>query len=76
MIVGAGLAGATAARTLREEGFDGRIVRLREAFAHGGAVTVVGAGQIGCEVAATARTLGAEVTLVERDDAPLDAAPA
>jgi 3-phenylpropionate/trans-cinnamate dioxygenase ferredoxin reductase subunit len=46
---------------------------LRSAIAAGGSVAIVGAGWIGCEVAAAARTLGAEVTLIERDDAPLGA---
>ena len=34
-------------------------------------VVVVGAGWIGCEVAAAARTLGAHVTIVEPEDVPL-----
>ena len=41
--------------------------RLRE-IAH---VTIVGAGWIGCEVAAAARTLGADVTLVDPLQVPL-----
>src|SRR3712207_7042480 len=39
---------------------------LGAAVRGGGRLAVIGAGWIGCEVAATARTLGAEVTLVER----------
>ena len=34
-------------------------------------VVVVGGGWIGCEVAAAARTLGADVTIVEPEDVPL-----
>jgi NADPH-dependent 2,4-dienoyl-CoA reductase/sulfur reductase-like enzyme len=45
---------------------------LRAELAGGGArVVVVGAGFIGAEVAATARQLGCEVTIVEALDAPL-----
>jgi 3-phenylpropionate/trans-cinnamate dioxygenase ferredoxin reductase component len=46
---------------------------LREAFARQGTVVVVGAGWIGCEVAAAARTHGAEVVLVEHAATPLHA---
>ena len=46
---------------------------LREAFARQGTVVVVGAGWIGCEVAAAACTHGAEVVLVEHGDTPLHA---
>jgi 3-phenylpropionate/trans-cinnamate dioxygenase ferredoxin reductase subunit len=45
--------------------------RLREAFAGAGRVAVVGAGWIGAEVAASARTLGLPVTLVEGGPTPL-----
>jgi 3-phenylpropionate/trans-cinnamate dioxygenase ferredoxin reductase component len=44
---------------------------LRARLARGGSVAVIGAGWIGCEVAASARTLGADVTLVEQAAAPL-----
>jgi 3-phenylpropionate/trans-cinnamate dioxygenase ferredoxin reductase component len=37
----------------------------------GGPLAIVGGGWIGCEVAAAARTLGAEVTLIEQGEAPL-----
>jgi 3-phenylpropionate/trans-cinnamate dioxygenase ferredoxin reductase subunit len=45
--------------------------RLRQTIISGGPLVVVGAGWIGCEVAASARQLGAEVTLIERDSLPL-----
>jgi NADPH-dependent 2,4-dienoyl-CoA reductase/sulfur reductase-like enzyme len=44
---------------------------LREALRPGCRLAVVGAGFIGLEVAATARKLGAEVTLIEAAPAPL-----
>ncbi len=47
-------------------------LRLRERLAGGGRrVAVVGAGYIGLEVAATARTLGNDVTMLEAAPAPL-----
>jgi 3-phenylpropionate/trans-cinnamate dioxygenase ferredoxin reductase subunit len=46
---------------------------LRATFARGGTVAVIGAGWIGCEVAAAARTHGAEVVLLERAETPLHA---
>ncbi|OLF15536.1 NAD(P)/FAD-dependent oxidoreductase [Actinophytocola xanthii] len=46
-------------------------VALRSALASARSVVVVGAGVLGCEVAATARGLGLDVTLVERLDQPL-----
>ena len=45
---------------------------LRSALSGGGRLVVVGAGWIGCEVAATARGLGAEVTVIERGLVPLE----
>jgi 3-phenylpropionate/trans-cinnamate dioxygenase ferredoxin reductase subunit len=45
---------------------------LRVAISRGGRLVVIGAGWIGCEVAATARGLGAEVTVIERAAAPLE----
>jgi 3-phenylpropionate/trans-cinnamate dioxygenase ferredoxin reductase component len=57
-IVGASLAGLSSARALRDRGFDGRVV-------------VIGGGFIGAEVAATARTLGLAVTVVEQQAVPL-----
>jgi 3-phenylpropionate/trans-cinnamate dioxygenase ferredoxin reductase subunit len=46
---------------------------LHATFERGGTVAVIGAGWIGCEVAAAARTLGAEVALVEQAETPLHA---
>jgi 3-phenylpropionate/trans-cinnamate dioxygenase ferredoxin reductase subunit len=48
--------------------------RLRAALAPEARVLVVGAGLIGAEVASTARLLGAEVTLVDPAEPPLEAA--
>jgi len=45
--------------------------RLRDAVAASGRVVVVGGGFIGCEVAASARSVGADVDLVEVLPAPL-----
>jgi 3-phenylpropionate/trans-cinnamate dioxygenase ferredoxin reductase subunit len=46
--------------------------RLRAAIATGVRVVVIGAGWIGCEVAASARQLGAEVAVVEVAALPLE----
>jgi 3-phenylpropionate/trans-cinnamate dioxygenase ferredoxin reductase subunit len=46
-------------------------LRLRADLTEGAALTVVGGGFIGCEVAASARALGVDVTLVELLAAPL-----
>jgi 3-phenylpropionate/trans-cinnamate dioxygenase ferredoxin reductase subunit len=45
---------------------------LKAAIEGGGRLAIVGAGWIGCEVAASARGLGAEVTLIEQAEAPLE----
>lgn len=45
--------------------------RLRDALQLKGRLLIVGAGFIGCEVAASARTLGVDVTMVEPLDAPV-----
>ena len=45
---------------------------LRERLDRGGSVVVVGAGWIGCEVAASARSRGLDVTIVERQAVPLE----
>ncbi|MGH3843073.1 MAG: NAD(P)/FAD-dependent oxidoreductase [Pseudonocardiaceae bacterium] len=48
--------------------------RLREAIRDGGRVVVVGAGWIGLETAAAARQYGCEVTIIEPQPTPLQAA--
>ncbi|MGW4244924.1 NAD(P)/FAD-dependent oxidoreductase [Nocardia sp. NPDC004722] len=45
---------------------------LRAAIGRGGSLVIVGAGLIGCEVAATARGLGAEVTVLDAAGGPLE----
>jgi 3-phenylpropionate/trans-cinnamate dioxygenase ferredoxin reductase component len=45
---------------------------LRARFARGGRIVVVGAGWIGCEVAASARQRGLEVTMIAPDRLPLE----
>ncbi|MFG3522597.1 NAD(P)/FAD-dependent oxidoreductase [Nocardia nova] len=45
---------------------------LRAAVVTGGSLLVVGGGLVGCEAAATARGLGAAVTIVHAGDAPLE----
>ncbi|HLH28303.1 MAG TPA: NAD(P)/FAD-dependent oxidoreductase, partial [Acidimicrobiales bacterium] len=45
--------------------------RIRRALGASGPVVVVGAGWIGCEVAAAARQVGAEVTVVDPASLPL-----
>lgn len=47
---------------------------LREAFSRGGPTVVIGAGWVGCEVAASARQLGVPVSVVELASTPLEAA--
>ena len=47
---------------------------LRTALCPGRDVVVVGAGFIGCEVAATARALGCRVTVIEPMLAPMELA--
>jgi len=46
---------------------------IQRAAERQGTVAVIGAGWIGCEVAAAARTLGAEVVLLQRGETPLHA---
>lgn len=73
---------ATGARPVRLPAFEGRenvhvlrdssdARRLRDVLAPGLRLGIVGAGFIGLEIAATARELGAEVTLIEVAAAPL-----
>lgn len=64
-VTGADLPGVLQLRTIDDSN------RLRDALTAAGRVAVVGGGWIGCEVAAAARTLGAEVTLVAPEDLPL-----
>jgi 3-phenylpropionate/trans-cinnamate dioxygenase ferredoxin reductase subunit len=45
---------------------------LRERLDRGGAAVVVGSGWIGCEVAASARSRGLEVTVIAPDRVPLE----
>ncbi|BAW06605.1 NAD(P)/FAD-dependent oxidoreductase [Nocardia seriolae] len=45
---------------------------LREAIARSGSLLIIGAGLIGCEVAATARGLGAQVTVLDAGAAPME----
>ncbi len=45
--------------------------RIRAALVPGARVVIMGAGFIGCETAATARALGAEVAVVALDDEPM-----
>jgi 3-phenylpropionate/trans-cinnamate dioxygenase ferredoxin reductase component len=46
--------------------------RLRDAFAEAQRVVVIGAGWIGCEVAASARQKGLEVALLAPEEVPLE----
>ncbi len=46
--------------------------RLRERLSRGGRLVVVGAGWIGCEVAASARQMGLEVTVIDPASVPLE----
>ncbi|WP_067812846.1 NAD(P)/FAD-dependent oxidoreductase [Actinomadura kijaniata] len=58
-------AGAHTLRSLDEA------LALRHALPDAGRVAVVGAGVLGCEIAAAARTLGREVTLVDPGPVPM-----
>ena len=64
-ITGSGLDGVYYLRDLADAD------RLRAAITVAARVVVIGAGWIGCEVAASARQLGAEVALVEAAPVPL-----
>jgi len=61
----AGFANVQGLRTLADA------ARLRDALRAGAAVTVVGGGLIGLEVASSARRLGARVTVIEAGPLPL-----
>ncbi len=65
-IPGADLDGVHVLRTLDDSD------RLRDVIAAGGRLLVIGAGWIGSEVAASARSGGMEVTIVERQSVPLE----
>lgn len=65
-VTGAELPGVRYLRTVAESD------ALRESFTAGVPVVVIGAGWIGAEVAASARQLGAEVSMVELGAVPLE----
>ncbi len=65
-VPGATLSGVHRLRTLEDAD------RLRDALDTARAVVVIGSGWIGAEVAASARTLGKDVTLVGREASPLE----
>jgi len=65
-VPGADLAGVHYLRTMADA------ERLRAAITEAGRVAVIGAGWIGCEVAASARQLGTDVDLVELGRLPLE----
>jgi 3-phenylpropionate/trans-cinnamate dioxygenase ferredoxin reductase subunit len=65
-IPGSDLAGIHTLRTVEDSDV------LRERLRRGGKLVVVGAGWIGCEVAASARQLGMEVTVVAPGRVPLE----
>lgn len=60
-----GLRGVTTFRTVADA------QRVRDAFDEGPRVVVIGAGFIGCEIAAAARARGLQVTVVELRHAPV-----
>jgi 3-phenylpropionate/trans-cinnamate dioxygenase ferredoxin reductase component len=69
---------ATGARALRVPGLSGHVLRtwddaarLRGEVRPGAVLAVIGAGLIGCEVAASSRALGAEVHLIDVADSPM-----
>jgi 3-phenylpropionate/trans-cinnamate dioxygenase ferredoxin reductase component len=64
-ISGAGLAGVRYLRTVEDSD------ALRSSIQKANRLIVVGAGWIGCEVAASARQLGAEVAMVEPESLPI-----
>jgi 3-phenylpropionate/trans-cinnamate dioxygenase ferredoxin reductase subunit len=65
-IPGADLDGVRVLRTVHDSD------ALREALQPGVHVAVIGAGWIGCEVAASARKRGAEVTMIAPEEFPLE----
>jgi NADPH-dependent 2,4-dienoyl-CoA reductase/sulfur reductase-like enzyme len=67
-VQGAPLQGCFAVRTIDDA------IRLRGALHSAARVVVVGAGFVGCEVAATARKMGCAVTVVGRDSLAMERA--
>ena len=65
-IPGADLDGVRVLRTVHDSD------ALREALQPGVRVAVIGAGWIGCEVAASARKRGADVTMIAPEEVPLE----
>ena len=65
-VVGVDLPGVHLLRTLRDA------QALRDALAGAARAVIIGAGWIGCEVAAAARARGVDVTLVEHGVVPLE----
>ena len=65
-VPGADLAGVLTLRTVQDSD------AIAERLNRGGRVVVIGGGWIGCEVAASARQKGLEVTLVMPEDVPLE----
>jgi 3-phenylpropionate/trans-cinnamate dioxygenase ferredoxin reductase component len=65
-IAGADLPGIHYLRTMEDAD------RLHEALVAGGPLVVIGAGWIGCEVAASARQMGVDVAVVEMGALPLE----
>ncbi len=63
---GSDLPGVSYLRTLADSD------QLRDELEHSPRVVVIGAGWIGCEVAATARQAGCEVAIVDMADVPLE----
>ena len=59
------LAGVHALRSIRDA------AAIKQALGHAGQVVVIGAGFIGLEIAATARGLGRDMTIVEIADRPM-----
>jgi 3-phenylpropionate/trans-cinnamate dioxygenase ferredoxin reductase subunit len=65
-VPGSNLPGVHAFRTVRDSD------DIRAAIAAGGPVVVIGAGWIGAEVSASARELGADVTMIDLASVPLE----
>src|SRR3989442_157511 len=70
VVVGGGASGDAAVEAMRKAGFDDSIA-LKQALVASRRLLVIGAGFIGAEVAASARTKGKEVLVVEVAPTPL-----